>query len=47
LLEDSLEDRLEKTGGLLSDSEKGQGESKDGDADDSKVIHSFNLVNNF
>ncbi|CAN7089745.1 transcription initiation factor TFIID subunit 5 isoform X1 [Brassica rapa] len=36
LLEDSLEDRLEKTGSLLSDSEKGQGESKDGDVDDSK-----------
>ncbi|KAF2574094.1 hypothetical protein F2Q70_00000400 [Brassica cretica] len=36
LLEDSLEDRLEKTGSLLSDSEKGQGESKDGDIDDSK-----------
>ncbi|KAG2316689.1 hypothetical protein Bca52824_019811 [Brassica carinata] len=36
LLEDSLEDRLEKTGSLLTDSEKGQGESKDGDVDDSK-----------
>ncbi|KAF8093680.1 hypothetical protein N665_0380s0001 [Sinapis alba] len=36
LLEDSLEDRLEKTGGLLSDSEKGQGESKAGDMVDSK-----------
>ncbi|KAL0718198.1 hypothetical protein Bca4012_067520 [Brassica carinata] len=43
LLEDSLEDRLEKTGSLLTDSEKGQGESKDGDVDDSKVISSFNL----
>ncbi|KAJ0238069.1 Transcription initiation factor TFIID subunit 5 [Hirschfeldia incana] len=38
LLEDSLEDSLEKTGGLLSDSEKGQGqgESKAGAMNDSK-----------
>ncbi|KAG2301284.1 hypothetical protein Bca52824_029935 [Brassica carinata] len=36
LLEDSLEDRLEKTGGPISDSEKGQGESKVGDMDGSK-----------
>ncbi|XP_052210285.1 transcription initiation factor TFIID subunit 5 [Diospyros lotus] len=36
LLEDSLEDRLEKAGGLLSDLEKVDGESKEGDLDDSK-----------
>jgi transcription initiation factor TFIID subunit 5 len=37
LLEDSLEERLEKPGTLLSDSEKGDGESKEGENDESKV----------
>ncbi|XVF35668.1 hypothetical protein REPUB_Repub18cG0166000 [Reevesia pubescens] len=36
LLEDSLEDRLEKAGGLLSDSEKTEGENKEGDGDETK-----------
>ncbi|GMI95110.1 TBP-associated factor 5 [Hibiscus trionum] len=36
LLEDSLEERLEKEGGLLSDSEKIEGENKEGDAEESK-----------
>lgn len=36
MLEDSIEDRLEKAGGLLSDSEKVDGESKDGDNEDNK-----------
>ncbi|KAK8535205.1 hypothetical protein V6N12_056734 [Hibiscus sabdariffa] len=36
LLEDSLEERLEKEGGLLSDSEKTEGENKEGDAEESK-----------
>ncbi|KAK7290770.1 hypothetical protein RIF29_05448 [Crotalaria pallida] len=36
LLEDSLEERLEKAGALLSDSEKGEGEAKEGDNDESK-----------
>ncbi|KDP33523.1 hypothetical protein JCGZ_07094 [Jatropha curcas] len=36
LLEDSLEERLEKAGGLLSDSEKTEGEAKEGDMDDAK-----------
>ncbi|XP_050220004.1 transcription initiation factor TFIID subunit 5 [Mercurialis annua] len=36
LLEDSLEERLEKAGGLLSDSEKTEGEAKEGDMDESK-----------
>ncbi|KAI4316394.1 hypothetical protein L6164_024378 [Bauhinia variegata] len=36
LLEDSLEERLEKAGALLSDSEKAEGETKEGDNDDSK-----------
>ncbi|TKY74792.1 Transcription initiation factor TFIID subunit 5 [Spatholobus suberectus] len=36
LLEDSLEERLEKAGALLSDSEKGEGEAKEGENDESK-----------
>ncbi|EXB86688.1 Transcription initiation factor TFIID subunit 5 [Morus notabilis] len=36
LLEDSLEERLEKTGGLTSDSEKAEGENKEPDWDDNK-----------
>lgn len=38
LLEDSLEERLEKAGALLSDSEKGEGEAKEGENDESKVL---------
>ena len=41
LLEDSLEDRLEKAGGLLSDSEKAEGEAKDGEWEDNKVQNIF------
>ncbi|CAN1243402.1 Transcription initiation factor TFIID subunit 5 [Linum perenne] len=36
LLEDSLEDRLEKAGGLNPDAEKPEGEAKDGEIDDNK-----------
>ncbi|KAJ4707789.1 Transcription initiation factor TFIID subunit 5 [Melia azedarach] len=36
LLEDSLENRLDKMGGLLSDSEKAEGENKEGDGDENK-----------
>ncbi|KAG5563033.1 hypothetical protein RHGRI_005693 [Rhododendron griersonianum] len=36
LLEDSLEERLEKAGSSLSDLEKGEGETKEGDLDESK-----------
>ncbi|XP_057433615.1 transcription initiation factor TFIID subunit 5 [Lotus japonicus] len=36
LLEDSIEERLEKAGALLSDSEKGDGEAKEGENDESK-----------
>uniref|UniRef100_A0A5B7C3A7 Putative transcription initiation factor TFIID subunit 5 n=1 Tax=Davidia involucrata TaxID=16924 RepID=A0A5B7C3A7_DAVIN len=36
LLEDSLEERLEKAGVLLSDSEKAEGETKEGDLEESK-----------
>ncbi|XP_047167667.1 transcription initiation factor TFIID subunit 5 [Vigna umbellata] len=36
LLEDSLEERLEKAGALLSDSEKGEGETKEGENDETK-----------
>ncbi|GMI92451.1 TBP-associated factor 5 [Hibiscus trionum] len=36
LLEDSLEERLEKAGGLLSDSEKTEEENKEGDVDETK-----------
>ncbi|XP_059640174.1 transcription initiation factor TFIID subunit 5 isoform X2 [Cornus florida] len=36
LLEDSLEERLEKAGGLLSDSEKAEGETKEGDLEENK-----------
>ncbi|XP_048227970.1 transcription initiation factor TFIID subunit 5 isoform X2 [Ricinus communis] len=36
LLEDSMEEHLEKAGGLHSDSEKTEGEAKEGDMDESK-----------
>ncbi|MED6184494.1 Transcription initiation factor TFIID subunit 5 [Stylosanthes scabra] len=36
LLEDSLEERLEKASSLLSDSEKGEGEAKEGETEESK-----------
>ncbi|KAK9100240.1 hypothetical protein Scep_023670 [Stephania cephalantha] len=36
LLEDSLEDRLDKAGGLISDAERAEGETKDGDLDEGK-----------
>ncbi|KAK7838687.1 transcription initiation factor tfiid subunit 5 [Quercus suber] len=36
LLEDSLEERLEKSGLLLSDSEKAEGETKEGELDENK-----------
>ncbi|KAI8569275.1 hypothetical protein RHMOL_Rhmol02G0266300 [Rhododendron molle] len=36
LLEDSLEERLEKAGNSLSDLEKGEGETKEGDLDECK-----------
>ncbi|CAH1447913.1 unnamed protein product [Lactuca virosa] len=36
LLEDCLEDRLDKAGGLLSDSEKTEGEGKEGEIDENK-----------
>ncbi|KAK6912509.1 WD40 repeat [Dillenia turbinata] len=36
LLEDSLEERLDKAGGLLSDSEKADGEVKEGDVEENK-----------
>ncbi|KAG4144796.1 hypothetical protein ERO13_D05G060932v2, partial [Gossypium hirsutum] len=36
LLEDSLEERLEKAGGLLSDSEKTEEENEEGDVDETK-----------
>ncbi|KVH91667.1 hypothetical protein Ccrd_006296, partial [Cynara cardunculus var. scolymus] len=36
LLEDSLEERLDKAGGLLSDSEKTEGDAKEGDLDENK-----------
>lgn len=36
LLEDSLEERLEKTGFFLSDSEKTEGETKEGGMDGNK-----------
>ncbi|KAG5048363.1 hypothetical protein JHK85_009466 [Glycine max] len=36
LLEDSLEERLEKAGALLLDSEKGEGEAKEGENDETK-----------
>lgn len=37
LLEDSLEERLEKAGSLLSDSEKAEGEAKELEWDENKV----------
>ncbi|XP_057531482.1 transcription initiation factor TFIID subunit 5 [Amaranthus tricolor] len=36
ILEDSIEDRLEKSGGLLSDSEKVDGEGKEGENEENK-----------
>lgn len=36
LLEDSLEERLDKAGGLLSDSEKTEGETKEGESEENK-----------
>ncbi|GAB2296017.1 Transcription initiation factor TFIID subunit 5 [Dionaea muscipula] len=36
LLEDSIDDRLEKSGGLLSDSDKPDGESKEGETEEAK-----------
>ncbi|KAI9100907.1 hypothetical protein K1719_024031 [Acacia pycnantha] len=36
LLEDSLEERLERAGALLSDSEKGEGEAKEGENEENK-----------
>ncbi|OVA10083.1 WD40 repeat [Macleaya cordata] len=36
LLEDSFEERLEKAGGLMPDSEKGEGETKEGDLEENK-----------
>ncbi|XP_020237888.1 transcription initiation factor TFIID subunit 5 [Cajanus cajan] len=36
LLEDSLEERLEKAGALLSDSEKGEGDAKEGENEETK-----------
>ncbi|KAI3975567.1 hypothetical protein MKX01_002399 [Papaver californicum] len=36
LLEDSLEERLEKAGGMMPESEKGEGETKEGDLEENK-----------
>ncbi|GAB4846727.1 Transcription initiation factor TFIID subunit 5 [Ancistrocladus abbreviatus] len=36
LLEDSLDDRLEKSGALLSDSDKAEGENKEGETEEAK-----------
>ena len=41
MLEDTLEERLEKAGALLSDSEKGEGEVKDAENEDNKVLFSL------
>lgn len=37
MLEDSLEERLEKAGGLVPDSEKGDGETREGETEENKV----------
>ncbi|XP_062092716.1 transcription initiation factor TFIID subunit 5-like [Humulus lupulus] len=37
LLEDSLEELLEKTGGLLSDSKKAEGETKESEWEENKI----------
>lgn len=44
LLEDSLENRLEKTG-LISDSEKAEGENKEAEIDENKVHIFLNACN--
>lgn len=44
LLEDSLEERLEKAGGLVPDSEKVDGEAKEGELEENKVINGRFLV---
>lgn len=46
LLEDSLEERLEKAGVLLSDSEKGEGDAKEGENDESKVLLVLKWISN-
>ena len=38
MLEDSIEDRLEKGGGLLLDSEKVDAENKEGENEENKVV---------
>lgn len=38
MLEDTIEDRLDKAGGLLSDSEKTEGDAKEGELDENKVF---------
>lgn len=45
LLEDSVEERLEKT--LLSDSEKAEGETKEGESEENKVPDILILVQCF
>lgn len=37
MFEDSVEDHVDKAGALLSGTEKGEGEGKEGDNDESKV----------
>jgi len=37
MFEDSVEDHIDKAGALLSGTEKGEGEGKEGDNDESKV----------
>ena len=44
MLEDSIEDRLDKTGGMLSDSEKTEGDAKEGEMDENKVMYDFPSV---
>lgn len=37
MFEDSVDDRIDKAGALLSDTEKGEGEGKEGENDEIKV----------
>lgn len=44
MLEDSLEERLEKTGGSVPDSEKFDGDLKEGEVEENKVLNFFQFI---
>lgn len=44
MLEDSLEERLEKTGGSVPDSEKFDGDPKEGEVEENKVLNFYQFI---